>query len=226
MLNDATGEENTQTKRPRALDPTPSKHTPHARKKSKGRPAVNSGPKGANPPQHQALASTLPTIISLSLPHDAQDWMRLALKTMQSKDLGHSWSSLVVTWFKFEEKHGFDSKGPRLDAAHRPRAIAVWIQHARKNYTPDSSLMSKFDVNFWRWWNHLQSSWRIVDSKSTPRTVEGSWVPIAKHGVNGLYSVMAALYLWHSFGEKGSLTSWACAVEDVHWVLCQLLEHA
>lgn len=150
----------------------------------------------------------------------------MALKTMQSVDFGHGWSRLVVAWFKFEEKHAFDSKGPRLDATHRPRAIAGWIQHTRKNYKPDLSVMLKFEVDIWRWWNHLQPSWRIVDSKSTPRTVEGGWAVIDKHGANGLYSVMGALYLWHSFREKGSLDSWASAVDDVHWVLSQLLECA
>ena len=223
MACDVTGETNRQSKRSRPLEATTSSKITQ----QKSRVGATSGPKPANRCiQRSAPASTSSGHLMLSLPHDAQDWMRLALKTMQSGDFGHAWSSLVVVWFKFEEKHGFNSKGPRLDATHRPRAIAGWIQHARKNYKPDSSLMSQFDVDFWRWWNYVQPSWRNVDSKSTPRTVEGSWAEITKHGTNGLYSVMGALHLWHSYGEKGSLNSWACAAGDVHWVLSQLLECA
>ena len=226
MASDVAGEVDRQPKRLRAVEPTTSSELPpRPQQKSKVGAIISSNPKPTNRlHQPQASTSTLPALMSLSLPHDAQEWIRLALKTMQSGDFGHTWSSLVVAWFKFEEKHGFDLKGPRLDATHRPRAIAGWIQHACKNYTPNSNLMSKFDVDFWQWWNHVQPSWRIVNSHLTPRTVEGSWAVISKHGMNGLYSVMGALFLWHSFREKGSLTSWTCAAEDVHWVLSQLLE--
>ena len=130
------------------VKPTPLstvKPTPHPRHKSTVGTSTTSGPKPANH-SSQREVSALP---NLTLPHDAPDWMRLALKTMQLVDFGHGWSRLVLIWYKFEEKHAFDSKGPRLDATHRPRAVAGWIQHARKNYKPDSSVMSKFEVDFW-----------------------------------------------------------------------------
>jgi len=252
VLNDAMDEENRLPKRPRAPELTPSfKPTPRPLQKPKvaadeenrlpneltpsfkltPRPlqkpklaAINSDPRLANHlAQPQVLASSFPDFMSLTLPPDAQDWMRLALKTMQSGNFGDSWSRLVVVWFRFEERHGFKLKGPRLDAANRPRALAGWIQHARKNFKPDSRLMSNFEVDFWRWWNHVQPAWRVVDAKSTPRKVEGGWGEITKPGLNGVYTVMGALYLWRSFGKKESLASWTCAVEDVNWVLSQLL---
>ena len=142
---------------------------------------------------------------------------------MQSQDFGQPWMSLVVAWFRYEEKHGFDSKGARLDSKHRPEVIKRWIQNARKNFKPDSLQMSGIDNDFWRWWNYLQPSWRSVDSKSTPRTVDGSWNEIDKHGVNGVYSVMGALHLWRLFGAEDSLVLWTNAVEDVCWVLSRLL---
>ena len=89
--------------------------------------------------------------MSLTLPPDAHDWMHLALKTMQLGNFGDSWSHLVVGWFRFEERHGFELKGPRLDAANRPCALAGWIQHVHKNFKPDSRLMSNFEVDFWQW---------------------------------------------------------------------------
>ena len=141
---------------------------------------------------------------------------------MQSLDFGSSWKSLVVAWFKYEEKYAFNIKGARLDPKHRPEVIKRWIQGARKNFKPDSRQMTGFKADFWRWWNYLQPLWRNVDSKSTPRAVEGSWEAIDKHGVNGLYSVIGALHLWHSYGNEDSLTSWTRAVEDVCWVLLLL----
>ena len=143
---------------------------------------------------------------------------------MQSQDFGPSWTSLVVAWFRYEEKHAFDMKGTRLDSKHRPEVIKRWIQLARKNFKPESHKMKGFEADYWRWWNHLQPPWRNVDSKSTPRAVEGSWEAIDKHGVNGLYSVIGALHLWRSFGDEDSLTSWTRAVEDVSWVLSLLFE--
>ena len=145
---------------------------------------------------------------------------------MQSQDFGPSWKSLVVAWFKYEEKHAFNTKGPRLDLKHRPEVIKRWIQFARKNINPNSCEMANFEVDFWRWWNYLQPSWRDVDSKSTLRVVEGTWDVIDKHGVNGLYSIIGTLHLWCSHGDEGSLASWTRAVEDVCWVLLTLLESA
>jgi len=130
---------------------------------------------------------------------------------------------MVIAWFKYEEKHAFDQKGSRLDSKHRPPVISRWIQHARKSYQPTSHELAGFEGDFWRWWNHIQPSWRSVDRKSTPRVIEGSWGNLDRHGVNGLYSVIGALYLWRSAGEE-SIASWTYAVEDVCWVLSQLLE--
>lgn len=148
------------------------------------------------------------------------------MKMMQSQDFGRSWGSLVVAWFKYEEKHAFDTKGARLDSKHRPEVIRRWIQLARKDFKPDALKMKSFEVDFWRWWDFLQPSWRNVDSRSTPRTVEGSWEEINKHGVNGLYSVIGALYFWRSSGDENSLASWTRAVDDVCWVLTLLLKSA
>jgi len=130
---------------------------------------------------------------------------------------------LVLAWFKYEEKYAFNIKGVRLDSKHCPEAIKQWIQLAHKNFKPDSRQMVGFDTDFWRWWNYLQPSWRNVDSKSTLRTVDGSWDQIDKHGINGLYSVVGALHLWQSFGGEDSLVSWTYTVEDVCWVLSCLL---
>lgn len=143
---------------------------------------------------------------------------------MQSVDFGRTWNLVVIAWFKYEEKHAFDQKGSRLGSKHRPSVISRWIQLARKNYRPDSHEMAGFENDFWHWWNHLQLSWRTVDPHSTPRTIEGSWEDVDRHGVNGLYSVIGALYLWRSFVEEKSLSSWNCAAEDVCWVLSQLVE--
>jgi len=200
-------------------------------KATRDRHKLNSGPvvaspksSSASPPRPSAARPRVPT--TLILPHDAPDWFRQGLKMMQSQDFGPSWKSLVVAWFKYEEKHAFDTKGPRLDLKHRPEVIKRWIQFARKNINPNSREMANFEVDFWRWWNYLQPSWRDVDSKSTPRVVEGTWDVIDKHGVNGLYSVIGALHLWRSHGDEGSLALWTCAVEDVCWVLSTLLESA
>ena len=131
-----------------------------------------------------------------------------------------------MAWFKYEEKHGFEAKGAKLASNYRPDAIKRWIQLARKNFKPDSRQMKGFETDFWRWWNFLQPSWRSVDSKSTPRTIDGGWNEIDKHGVNGLYTVIGALYLWRLFGAEDSLASWTDAVDDACWVLSHLLEGA
>lgn len=158
----------------------------------------------------------------ISLPQDAPLWIRNALVMLESEDLGPQWTPLVDAWFKYEEKHAF-GKGTQLGAQGRPWPIGRWIQLARKKLTAEQARdagMDGFEDAFWSWWIGLQPTWRKISASATSREIGGSWVEIDKHGVNGLLSVVAALYIWclHGSGQ----TSWACAVDDVCWVLTQL----
>lgn len=78
----------------------------------------------------------------------------------------------------------------------------------------------------------MQPAWRKlkIPASSEPisalRQVDGSWEELDKPGLNGFFSVVAALNWWgaHTDFGAGRCELWHAAVADVCWVMRQIIE--
>jgi hypothetical protein len=115
-------------------------------------------------------------------------------------------------------------KGKSLSPKGRPRAVAWWIQRARKG-TPPITGVEEFAEQWHEWWRVLNPEWRVGDKGKMCWEGGSDWGVLKVSGVNGLLSVLMCLRWW-----KGALTAgagdsgWRDAVDDVTWVLQQLMD--
>ena len=173
------------------------------------------------------IANTAPmTKLIDSVPRDAPNWVSTSLRMFEAKDFGEGWKLAVTAWYRFEEKHAFKA-GSHLGCSGRPPIVACWIQLAQDPLITQekagSTTLMGIDTAFWTWWAGLQPPWKSVSSDKTPREVKGGWTALDKSGANGLLSVIATLHLWRQFGLEEELASWDRVLDDIHWVIQQLL---
>ncbi|KJA18011.1 hypothetical protein HYPSUDRAFT_205740 [Hypholoma sublateritium FD-334 SS-4] len=153
-------------------------------------------------------------------------WVVNALNLLRSTPLGPEWDALVRSWLQFEQSEGFKD-GRKLGSRHRPRIVADWIQRARTpKFRPEIKNADKFIDEFDTWWRTLQPAWRL-DSASDLLTRDGDdWGCLRCSGVNGLLSVLAALFFWGCHAQSGAATfksRWLEALEDVSYAITNLI---
>lgn len=155
-------------------------------------------------------------------------WFSSSLRMLQTNEppLGDRWAELVRLWTAFEEKEAFEEHG-KLSAKHRPLCIGKWIGCARSpTWRPTITSIPAFEKSFQVWWCDLQPSWRISGNGSIALDrVDGDFEALRKPGLNGILSVMAALFYWGCKVQRNAkyCASWASAVEDCILVLEQLV---
>lgn len=153
---------------------------------------------------------------------------------LQSPDLGGGFRNLLKIYFLLEKSSGFaNGKGAAhaLYSKNRPEAIHWWISRARTGCPPIQDIHT-FANQFWTWWCGLQPAWRKLSipqyGQAVPalRTVAGGWAELDKPGLNGFLSIIAALNWWGAQvqAEEAQFLFWNAAVEDVSWVMEQLIE--
>ncbi len=150
---------------------------------------------------------------------------------LRSKDLGGGWLDLVSIWSRFEKAAGYMEAGI-LSSEGRPPCVGAWIARARSpRYQPalSRSNLEDLDRSFWRWWTALQPIYRqgLSNDGHVLSQTSGDMEGIRRPGRNGLLSVLAALWFWGSTPQvelSTTLGSWASAVDDVSWVLEELLK--
>lgn len=151
-------------------------------------------------------------------------WISSALGMLRAEALGAPWDEIVRLWEAFEVQNGAANVG-RIGATRRPTCVADWIQRARAPaYRPSITNFKKFSSDFFAWWAAIQPDWRR-DGDSALLRQSGDMSDISRSGVNGLLSVLAALFFWGTaLGENREVDGdWKAAVEDVDWVLRELL---
>ncbi|EDR03724.1 uncharacterized protein LACBIDRAFT_331239 [Laccaria bicolor S238N-H82] len=122
-------------------------------------------------------------------------WFGPCSTMLRSKDLGPEWLKMVGLWEAFERRHDFKptNKQPNLSSSKRPPCIGEWLKNARRSsWRPLVENAVKFDkdfdADFGAWWGGLLRAQSVTSVRD--------WSPIAKPGVNGLLSVVAALFFW------------------------------
>lgn len=161
-------------------------------------------------------APSLPPPIDVHTPPPS--WFLSASEMLHSEPLGQPWNQAVSLWEAFEVSTGFPDtrRLPKLRARHRPVFVGDWIQRARiSTYRPNIPDFDDAGEKFTTWWASLQPQWRVSDDGSLIRSC-GSWEDLRRPGVNGLLSVLAALFFWGA-AAGGKDSRWDEAVADVVW---------
>ncbi|SJL00821.1 uncharacterized protein ARMOST_04135 [Armillaria ostoyae] len=148
-------------------------------------------------------------------PHCTPLWAMQALDTFRSKDFGLEWTSIVNSWVAFQVASDFESKD-KLSPRFRSECVGQWISRGRsQTWRPPYEgidLTRKFQDPFWAWWAHLQPEHRVEDLEDgftdLGRDVNGCPVQIhpsmavdwgcleTRSGINGILSIIAALFFW------------------------------
>lgn len=156
----------------------------------------------------------------------AEDWVPNALTLFRSTPLGLEWDALVRDWLQFEESKGFEGSC-KLGSRHRPPIVADWIKRARKPDFPyEIKNLDKFVNEFNAWWRVLQPAWRLDDVSDLLRRDGEDWDRLRCSGVNGLVSVLAALFFWGNHAQRGAVvlnSRWLEALEDVSYAISKLI---
>jgi hypothetical protein len=143
-------------------------------------------------------------------------WFSTFQKKFLEKDLGMEWKDLVSSWVSFEEKSR-NSDVRRLSAAGRPKVVGMWIARKRTTtFLPNISSLEDYESEFYGWWKNLQPTWRISNGKVDKAVSRGDWDCLRCPGVNGVISVVVALFYWGlaSDGKLAHRKAWITAVED------------
>ena len=160
-------------------------------------------------------------------------WFKNGFKPLQEAELGEKWGGLLMKYTNLEARVNFVSpKGiaHAFSSDKRPSEVEWWIARARK-VQPTIKSLPKFEIGFWAWWKNLQPKWREVGDvegmlTSTHRVRDGNWMELEKPGQNGFLTVVSLLCWWglalRDQRDVGD-AQWQAAVDDVDWVLAQML---
>ncbi|KDR76072.1 hypothetical protein GALMADRAFT_139832 [Galerina marginata CBS 339.88] len=150
---------------------------------------------------------------------DAPDWFKNALAMLQDEKLQGEpqWGELVRTWATFESQEKYLGT-TNLKCKHRPEVVKSWIRRARSaKWRPDSIDAPQFVIEFSQWWASLQPDWRLsTDEEVLFEEVDGDWEVLRRPGINGLVSVLAALFFWGlaAAAAQDGVDKWAACVTD------------
>lgn len=170
------------------------------------------------------LTPTAPSPSPVDTTTPSPGWFSSASEMLRSESLGQTWDEAVSLWEAFETSTGFpDSRRlPKLLARQRPSCVGDWIRRARNSsYRPTIPDPHDADKNFRSWWTNLQPTWRVSTDGSLIRG-RGSWEELRRPGINGLLSVLAALFFW-GVACGGKDVQWEAALADVIWVFGEIV---
>ena len=199
---------NTQLKRKRGLD------TEIAREEGGMKAPSKRGSKRRRESGEEVCVTKAST--SSQPPTAPPAWFSTFQTKFLEKDLGVEWKDLVSSWVSFEEKSR-NAEVRRLSAAGRPKVVGMWIARRRTTtFLPNISSLKDYESEFNGWWKNLQPTWRISNDKVDKAVSRGDWNCLRCPGVNGVISVVVALFYWGlaSDGKLAHHKAWIEAVED------------
>ena len=145
---------------------------------------------------------------------NAPAWFKESKGLFDSEGLGSDWGRLLAAWEMFEDQEGYKDRGKLLSKG-RPDIVHMWISRARSTtWRPSIKDPKAYGVAFDAWWVQLQPRWRIsADGAVNSQLLDGNWDCLRRPGLNGLQSVVAALFYWGIAARSGGARkSWLSAV--------------
>ena len=141
------------------------------------------------------------------------------LVMLQSESgMGEEWMELVNLWASFEARLQY-KEVKKLAPTGRPSAVALWIGRARlSTWRPIIENVSKYEASFWEWWSVIQPDWRLEDGELVCECVVGDWEALRLPGINGVVSIVVALFYWglEVLEDSRGQSRWVSAVEECH----------
>ncbi|KJA13978.1 hypothetical protein HYPSUDRAFT_209087 [Hypholoma sublateritium FD-334 SS-4] len=181
------------------------------RKRTRALTAAGSDPKKRKTSQSLSGQGSNSDAPSHGAPAGSPDWVTNALSLLRATDLGPEWGEMIDRWLEFERRSDFQGTG-KLTTHSRPRAVSDWIQRARSpKYRPEIKNVAGFANGFSAWWGAMQPSWRMNDSDGNASDDDRDWEKIRHPGINGLLSVVAALFFWAPVAAALMYQLWAVA---------------
>ncbi|KIY61815.1 hypothetical protein CYLTODRAFT_495026 [Cylindrobasidium torrendii FP15055 ss-10] len=195
---------------------------------------MNEGLDTLNAPTTPATASTpvstAPFLSNPTIPADLPKYLTHVLPKFETL-AEPAWQDVTKSFVKYEVSRKFDDV--RLQTGNRPAAAVQWSRLRRPLITPDKlprempQTVKLAAEAFWRWWRHLQPSWRNVNASANAlgdidrNITEEDWERLDASGANGLVNVMGYLWLWGmKVGVSGEgCQDWEAALRDVQWAL-------
>lgn len=113
-----------------------------------------------------------------------------------------------------------------LLSAHRPEQISLWNRNRRPLVANCQSAIKNLDAfigAFWKWWDGINPSWCICIDGHLKIGGTGPWESLHKPGQNRFLSVLQTLSWWRGLLGVDGTDDWHSAVEDVAWVLKEIL---
>ena len=221
------------------VEPVIQPPSPRPRSPSPALPSLNSPlPTPASPPVPSPDHGALPglTMDRSPLPDPKwPTWFSKAFAFLAGRDLGPAWTQAFRQYIELERRNGFSIGGPQagFKKQGRPDEVDWWVGRARMR-SPEIKNVSSFEAKWWTWWKLLQPGWRGVTDVEGPlgpahrnqATGEDGWSVMDKHGQNAFLTVLATLVWWESglSGNGQDDSSWLSAVEDVSWVMSQVMD--
>ncbi|KAF9553017.1 hypothetical protein CPC08DRAFT_728206 [Agrocybe pediades] len=151
------------------------------------------------------------------LPSGAPEWLQKSAGMFSEQTLGDRWIHLLNVWVKFEAGESYVAQGA-LKAGQRPPCVGDWIGRRRSTvWRPKLGGVADFAVAYMNWWTVLQPSWRVTkQGKIKFASTNGDWDVLRKPGINGLQSIIVALFFWGLEVQKQGCGTkdWLVAVED------------
>ncbi|KAF5335452.1 hypothetical protein D9758_018183 [Tetrapyrgos nigripes] len=118
--------------------------------------------------------------------------------TMFSLVDDNDFRAMLCKYIVFEHSQRYTDG--KLSAMGRPIAVGNWVSRARNpGYRPPATSLLKDQATFENWYDTLQPEGRELTLEGL-RSQEGSfdWTQLCHSGQNGVMSVVAALFFWHS----------------------------
>ena len=186
-------------------------------------------------PAHATLPSLTMEAFPLLLDPKWPTWFAKAFQLLSARDLGPAFTQAIRQYIELERRHGFGIGGPHagFKKQKRPAEVDWWVGRARTK-SPEIKNASSFGAGWWAWWKLLQPGWRLVADVDGPlgpthreqAKGEEGWSVMDKHGQNAFLTVLATLVWWESGlpGNGQDNPSWLAAVEDVGWVMSEVVD--
>ncbi|KAJ3478929.1 hypothetical protein NLJ89_g12358 [Agrocybe chaxingu] len=169
--------------------------------------------------------STAPnTVKTAASTSSSCEWFEKAMGQFGSEDLGEVWSRLLEEWRAFEEEEDSFGDNRVLPVKGRPKSVGMWISRARPpTWRPSDPDAKADEEKFKAWWASLQPAWRVVNGR-VGKSMNGDWNALRLPGINGIQSIVAALFFWglSASPKARSRKAWTTAVRECTEVFEQL----
>ncbi|EDR02024.1 uncharacterized protein LACBIDRAFT_332793 [Laccaria bicolor S238N-H82] len=205
---------------------------------SLAQPLVPPAPVSTEPSLALALQPIVTSTPTPSLPDPKwPEWFLRGYELLSAQDLGLAFTKTIKLYVELEACSNFNVGGIHMGfkKTSRPSQVDWWVGRGRSK-APLIQDVASFERSWWTWWKVLQPSWRnaagvdgrLGSSHCTVLTGDEGWSVMDKHGQNVFLTVLATLVWWNSGlldkGKEGvNDPGWIAAVEDVQWVLSQVL---